>query len=72
MRSEDDTHTHIGSPMKKRDLERQLISHGYRLVRYSRHPVYENAEGKHIALPHGNEINKMLAKKILKQIGEVR
>ena len=52
--------------MKTRDIEKQLQSLGYYFLRNSSHKMYTNGI-TNIAVPHHVEINKFLAKKILKQ-----
>lgn len=56
--------------MKTRDFVSILRDQGYELVRSGRHIIYGKA-GHHIAIPHGSggkEINKMVARRILKEI----
>ncbi len=53
--------------MKTKDIERVLAENGYCLVRNSKHKIYSNGTST-VAVPHTNEVNKMLSKHILKQI----
>lgn len=54
--------------MKYKDLERILNEMGYQFVRMSKHVIYSNGI-KTVAIPHQREINRMLSKRILKEIG---
>lgn len=56
--------------MKRRDLIGKLENAGCRLLRHgSRHDIYHNpANGKSEPVPRHNEINELLAKKILKSL----
>lgn len=56
--------------MKINDLERILRELGYILIRSSKHKVWSNGV-KSIAIPHQREVNRMLSKRILKEIGHV-
>jgi hypothetical protein len=54
--------------MKSTELEKILKLMGYSLVRLNKHRVWSN--GKHSApVPHDKEINRMVARRILKEIG---
>ena len=53
--------------MKRRDFERLLLDHGFQLIRESSHRVWSNGQ-RHVAVPHGKEINKMVARRLLKEI----
>lgn len=49
------------------DLESILNNNGYFLTKNSKHKIFSN--GRHsIPVPHCRELNKFLAKKILRQI----
>lgn len=54
--------------MKHRDLTSILIRHGYVLARAIKHEVWTNGT-KTLTVPRQKEINRFLAKKILKQAG---
>ncbi len=56
--------------MKRRDLIAKLENAGCRLLRHgSRHDIYHNpANGRSEPDPRHNEINELLAKKILKSL----
>lgn len=54
--------------MKTVDFERILKQNGFSLVRSSGHHVYSNGT-KNVAIPRGREINKMVARRLLKEIG---
>jgi predicted RNA binding protein YcfA (HicA-like mRNA interferase family) len=55
--------------MKWRDFERLLKQHGYVLNRTSgSHGIYVK-DGKHITIPRGREINKMVARRLMKEMG---
>lgn len=52
--------------MKKRDLEKRLSKLGWELERHGgKHDYWTNGQ-LHEAVPRHNEINEMLAKKIIK------
>lgn len=52
--------------MKRNDLERQLTKHGWWLLRHGgKHDIWTNGEDEE-AVPRHNEINELLAKKILR------
>ena len=56
--------------MKTKDFLRILKEAGYVLIRSGRHEIWGKL-GHHIAIPHGSggkEINKMVARRILKEI----
>lgn len=52
--------------MKRRDLERWLEEQGYRFLRDAKHCVWSNGVIS-IPIPHHSELNRFLAKKIMKQ-----
>lgn len=56
--------------MKTKELLRILKDMGYALVRSGKHDVYAKP-GHHVAIPHGNgkEVNRMVARRILKEVG---
>ena len=56
--------------MKTKDLERIMKKNGYVFIRNSGHIIWGNGV-KTIAIPRGNEVNKMIAKRILKEIGYI-
>jgi len=54
--------------MKKNDLVKQLIRNGAKLVREGKgHEVWQSASGYVFTVPRHNEINEIVAKKILQQ-----
>lgn len=53
--------------MKTNEFERILGSMGYVLARCGAHRVWSNGV-KQIAVPHGKEINRMVARRLLKEI----
>jgi mRNA interferase HicA len=53
--------------MKRRDLEKELQKLGWKLVRHgSRHDIWSDGEQEE-AMPRHNEINELLARKILRK-----
>lgn len=52
--------------MKAKDLERILKDKGFYVTRQSKHIVWTNGKTT-IAVPHQREINRILAKHIIKQ-----
>jgi predicted RNA binding protein YcfA (HicA-like mRNA interferase family) len=57
--------------MKTKEFLRILKDMGYALIRTGKHEIW-GRPGHHIAIPHGSngkEINKMVARRILKEIG---
>lgn len=57
--------------MKIRDLEKILVDNGFKLIRSSKHMIYSNGFNI-IPIPHQKECNKMLAKRIVKEIKRVK
>jgi len=57
--------------VKKRDLERHLVAHGYAVVREAaRHELWENkASGHRATVPRHREIKPPTARGICKQLG---
>lgn len=54
--------------MKRRDFERILRAVGFVLGREGGHPVYVRGT-EHVALPRGgNDLNRMVCRRILKEI----
>lgn len=54
------------SPMKRRELERKLQQHGWRLLRHGgSHDIWTNGEREN-AVPRHSEIGEGLARKILR------
>lgn len=53
--------------MKSSDFERILSSMNFILARCGAHRVWSNGH-KQVAVPHGKEINRMVAKRLLKEI----
>lgn len=53
--------------MKSAEFERILKSLGYILGRCGSHRVWTK-DGKQVAVPHGKQINRMLAKRLLKEL----
>lgn len=53
--------------MKSNEFERMLSTMGYLLARQGSHRVWSNGH-KQVAVPHGKEINRMVAKRLLKEI----
>ena len=59
-----------GDSLKKRDLEKELKTIGWWLLRHgSKHDVWTNGSSEE-DVPRHNEINEKLAKKILKRARE--
>lgn len=54
--------------MKTVDFERLLSSSGFVLVKSSKHKIWSNGT-KTVAVPHDKQINRMIARRILKEIG---
>ena len=54
--------------MKTKDFCRIIESVGFVLVRSSDHIVYSNGQ-RNVAVPHQKEINRMMARRLLKEIG---
>lgn len=53
--------------MKRRDLEKKLQKLGWKLVRHGgRHDIWSDGEQEE-AIPRHNEINELLARKILRK-----
>lgn len=56
------------SPMKRRDFIKLLRKNGFEFDRTSGdHLIYINDKGVHISIPYGNEINAMLARRLIKE-----
>jgi len=55
--------------MKRTELESFLKEHGYYFSRDSKHCLYTNGIIT-VAVPHHREVNKFLAKKIMKTVLE--
>lgn len=53
--------------MKTKDLEKILIERGYWVSRYSKHVIWTNGS-RTIAIPHQKEVNRMICKKILRDL----
>lgn len=53
--------------MKCSEFERILKSQGYELVRNSGHKIFSNGMSQ-IAVPHAKQINRLLARRLLKEI----
>lgn len=53
--------------MKKRDLVQILLQEGWYLIRSSKHEIWGNGDLTE-AVPHGNDISKYTAEKILKKV----
>lgn len=53
--------------MKTKEFLRILKEMGFSFIRHGRHEVWGNGQ-RHIAVPGGKEINKMVARRILKEI----
>lgn len=53
--------------MKSSEFERILKQCGYILARVASHRVWSNGQ-KQVAVPHGKEINRMVARRLLKEI----
>lgn len=53
--------------MKTNDFERILNKSGFALVRNSKHRIFSNGL-KSVAVPQGKVINRMVARRILKEI----
>lgn len=60
--------------MDRRKLIKEMRKHGYRLERSGKHEVYSN--GAHIKViphgKHGNNINKMIGQRLLREVREGR
>jgi len=59
--------------MRRREFESLIKKEGFKLRGTGKHKVWVNEnKNKHIAVPKGGEINKMIVKRLLKEIkGEV-
>lgn len=53
--------------MKTREFEKILQQSGFELVRSNGHSVWSDGANR-VAVPHSKNINRMIARKILKQI----
>lgn len=53
--------------MKTKEFERILKEMGYQIIRLGGHRIWGNGQ-RHIAVPNGREINKMVARRLLKEI----
>lgn len=53
--------------MKVSLFEKMLTSLGYNLVRSNKNKIFSNGISQ-IAVPHDKEINRMIARRLLKQI----
>lgn len=54
--------------MKLNDFERLLSNFGFCLVRNSKHSIWSNGITQ-VAIPKGKVINRMVARRVLKEIG---
>lgn len=54
--------------MKTADFERILKNMGFALVRNNGHSVWSNGKQR-VAIPHGREMNRMIVRRLLKDIG---
>lgn len=54
--------------MRTNDFERILKSMGFVLVRSNGHSVWSNGKQR-VAIPHGRIINRMVVRRLLKDIG---
>lgn len=54
--------------MKRRDFERILKDAGYQVLRSNGHTTWANSLGHTVAIPQSSEINKMMARRLLKEI----
>lgn len=54
--------------MKLVELERILAEMGFSLIRLSKHRIWGNGP-KRVALPHDKQVNRMMARRVLKEIG---
>lgn len=54
--------------MKTTDFERLLVTNGFILVRNSKHRIWAKDQ-KRVAVPNHKVINKMIARRVLKEIG---
>lgn len=52
--------------MKRREIERFLLTHGYKQVRSGKHVIWSNGNAS-IPVPHHTEFSKYTAKDIIKQ-----
>lgn len=58
------------SPIKRRDFLRAIKKANFVYDRTSGdHEIYVNAEGKHISIPYGKEINAVMGRRLLKENG---
>lgn len=53
--------------MKALEFERLLIEQGFVLTRNASHRIWSNGN-QSVAVPHKKEINRMMAKRLLKEI----
>lgn len=53
--------------MKRVELEKFLISQGYRMIRQNKHSTWSNGVMT-VAVPHHREVNKYLAKQIVREV----
>lgn len=53
--------------MNTKDFERILREMGFQLVRSNDHKIWSNGQ-KNVAVPHQKEINKMIARRTLKEL----
>lgn len=56
--------------MKLKDLEVILKQKGFAVIRNSKHRIWSNGL-LNVAVPHQREVNRILSKHILKEIGYV-
>lgn len=56
--------------MKTVEFERLLVFSGFVLVRNSKHRIWAKDE-KRVAVPNHKLINKMIARRVLKEIGYI-
>lgn len=54
--------------MKRKDFERLLKDAGYVVLRSNGHITWGNSAGHTVAVPHGKELNKMVARRLIKEI----
>lgn len=54
--------------MKTNDFERILVTMGFLIMRNGSHKVWANGT-KRVVIPSGRQINRMLARRLLKEIG---
>lgn len=56
--------------MKRKDFERLLKDEGYQIVRSNGHITWGHPQGHTVAIPHGKELNKMVARRLIKEIAQ--